>query len=206
MLGDSILAWHALTGGSAPDEMARLLGQPVESRARSGARFTTAHTRLIANGAEVRSQYDANDGAGARDWVVLNGGANDLLSECGCRRCAATFADLIDSDGQRGAIPDLVDRIRANGAQVLVMGYYFTNPDRPTPFSACRDEIKVLNYRLSRMARTRDGVHFVAASSVIDQNDPSHFYIDSIHPSRLGAARMGRMLARTLSTLGAFVD
>jgi lysophospholipase L1-like esterase len=197
VLGDSILAWHDLSKGSAADALAQATGRSVESRARSGARMTASSARVVAKGGDIRKQYRN----GGFDWVVLNGGANDLLSECGCRRCAATFADLIDLNGQVGAIPMLVSRIRNDGARVVLLGYY-KGPDRRTPFTGCRDEIDVLNDRLARLAARTEGVTYVSSRDVIDPENPKHFYIDQIHPSRLGARLIGQQLARAIVDQG----
>lgn len=191
VIGDSILAWHGATGGSAADALARALNEPVDRRAKSTSRFTTNIPRIRDTGGEIRTQYRP----GNYEWVVLNGGANDLRSECGCRRCDATLTDLIDANGQNGAIPELVTRIRGDGARVLVLGYYFTDPDRPTPFTPCRDEVAELNDRFERLAARDAGVYFAPSSTVIDPKNQADFFVDSIHPSRPAAARIGRLMA-----------
>lgn len=194
VIGDSILAWHSGTGGSAPDALARIAERPVENRARSGSRVTTTSEVIKARGGEIVSQYTP----GPYQWVIVNGGANDLLSNCGCRACRSILKGLIDERSQQGAIPDLVRRIRDDGARVLLLGYY-RGPDRAPLFSGCRDELDVLNARLQALAAREQGVRYAAARDVIDPDNSAHFFVDRIHPSRLGAARIGQLLADAIA-------
>jgi lysophospholipase L1-like esterase len=191
-----VLAWHAGSGAAVPDIVARDTGRRVESRAKPGARVSASSPGRAEEGFDIRAQYTP----GPWDWVMVNGGANDLMAECGCRRCAATLADMIAPDGQGGEIADLVDRITAAGARVLLLGYYAPNA-RANPFTRCADETRVLNARLAGLARTREAVHYVSAAKVIDPADPRHWFLDHIHPSRLGAERIGALMAGTINRI-----
>ncbi|MEM1232921.1 MAG: SGNH/GDSL hydrolase family protein, partial [Pseudomonadota bacterium] len=90
LLGDSLMAWHSLTGRSIPNVLSRQLGERVDSRAVSGAMI-----RGIAR------QYRSGD----YEWVVLNGGGNDLWLGCGCTQCEGRMAQIISRDGSSGRLP-----------------------------------------------------------------------------------------------------
>jgi len=183
VIGDSVLSWHAGAGASVADVIAAETGRVTANRAVSGARFSQFRPDASEKSHDIRAQYQP----GGYDWVVLDGGANDLLSECGCRRCPATLDGMIGADGAGGDLPEFVARIRADGARVLLIGYYDGNL-RPNPFTPCNDEIDALNARLARLADRQDGVVYVGADRVIDPANPTHWFIDGVHPSRLGRA------------------
>lgn len=187
MIGDSILAWHKPVRASVGDALARETGLGVENRAQSGARVSST----LAKG-DIRGQYSA----GPWDWVVMNGGANDLLSKCGCGRCDGVMESLVGPEGRGGDLAALVARARGDGARVAILGYYHTSG--PNMFRRCKALIDVLNARLARLAARDPGVVFVPARDVIRPDDRSLYYIDGIHPSRRGAAAIGAHLAAAL--------
>lgn len=193
-IGDSVLAWHGFTHEAPPDVVAQLTGLPVANLAVAGARLSATSPAIIAKGGDIRLQYQS----GPWDWVILNGGANDLLAECGCRGCEATLDSLVGPGGEGGDIPALVDRIVADSARVVILGYYDANL-RLNPFSRCAEEVDVLNHRLQELARKRRGVVYVGADEVIDPANPAHWYGDRVHPSRLGAALMGERIAAAMA-------
>ena len=104
---------------------------------------------------------------------------------------------LISADGRRGALPDLIARIRADGARVLFLGYYRAPPVRLF-FRGCEDEFDALDVRVARLAARDPGVVFLSSKRVIDPSDASLFAIDRVHPSRAGSARIGRDVAATI--------
>ncbi|PJE37142.1 SGNH/GDSL hydrolase family protein [Pseudooceanicola lipolyticus] len=194
VIGDSILAFHSFWGASVGDAVAEQMGVPVENRAVSGARFTSTSARVTARGGDIRRQYVAGDW----DWVLLNGGANDLMSECGCQRCTANLDGLISADGRDGEIPRFVRGLTTGGTRVMLLGYYDGNV-RPNPFARCQDEIDALNARMARLAARNAGVFYVTAAGAIDPADQRHWYVDRVHPSQLGARRIGARVAQAMA-------
>ena len=192
-IGDSVLAFHSLTGGSVPEVAGRLAGVAVENRAVSGARFSATSPRVADKGGDIRRQYEG----GPWETLLVNGGANDLMSECGCRACAATLDELVTADGRKGQMPEFLRPIAQGGTHVVILGYYDGN-SRPNVFSGCSDEIDVLNARLARFASSTAGVDFISAAPAMDPDDQSLWYVDRVHPSRKGSARIGELLAPTL--------
>ena len=196
-IGDSVLAFYKAQGASVPDVVGRETGLSVANLAVSGARISYGGAGAVAEGYDIRAQWKP----GPWDWVIMNGGANDLLSECGCSRCAANIAGLISRDGTGGAIPELVTGILGGNSRVILLGYYDGNV-QPNVFSGCSDEIDILNARLERLAADTPGVYYVDAGDVIDPRDQSHWFIDRVHPSRLGARLLGQHIAATMRAAG----
>ena len=189
-MGDSLMAWHAGSGGAIPDVIGSRLGSRVTSRAVSGARVIYRLPLSGAAGLSIAGQYREGDW----DWVVMNGGGNDLLFGCGCLACARRMDRLISADGRSGAIPDMVARARAGRARVVYLGY-LRSPGVGSPIEHCRDEGDELDARLARMARSMQGVYFLPLSGLVPYGDRSYHAADMIHPSRKASREIGRMVA-----------
>ncbi len=196
VVGDSLLDWHSLKGNSIPQVLARKTGWDVRNRAASGA-------KMYLTGAEEnpRSVIPAQFEDGNWDWVVVNGGANDLLTKCGCRRCDKVINGIISRDGSQGILPDLVRRARSTGAQVMMVGY-IGNP-RLNLFSGCTDEVLEIVRRQKLLAQKARGVRYFSTRDVIAINKRSSFALDGIHPSQRSTKRIGAHLAATLLQLDA---
>ncbi len=195
-IGDSVLAWNRFRGRSIPDVVARETGMQVSNLSVSGARISHSSPQARAKGGDIREQYTP----GEWDWVLLNGGANDLLFECGCRRCDATLDRMISADGAGGEIPKLVTQLRSTGAQIVLLGYYDANA-RANLFSRCSDTVDRLNQRVARLAERHGDVHFVSAAPAMDPANPRHWAVDRVHPSAIGADRIGQLIARKICTI-----
>ena len=195
VIGDSLLDWHRITRQTIPDNLAAQTGWPVESRALSGAKMY--HTGSETKQAQVIPlQYEAARAQGPWDWVVISGGANDLLTRCGCAGCARTLNGLIAEGHKTGIIPDLVRRIRRDGAQVAMVGY-IGNP-RLNLFSGCRDEVRAMARRQVAMAQGDPGVIYVSARAAVNPKRRSTFALDGIHPSRKSTRAVAAALAEAL--------
>ena len=118
-MGDSMLAWHGASRAAVSHNMEDILGEPVIDRSVVGARIFYHLPVSGALGMNISQQYVP----GNWDWVVMNGGGNDLWFGCGCTRCDRKLTRMITSDGQGGSVPDLVRQIRASGARVIYVGY-----------------------------------------------------------------------------------
>lgn len=184
--GDSVMAWNRVAGASVADVLQARLRQPVGDVSMSFARVAGGSGSL-----NIPTQL-----MGLRpDWVVLNGGANDL-STCGCSGCGGVLMRLISPDGQRGAIPALVADLRARGSRVVWADYY-TSPRFAG--SGCAASYRELELRLARMAAGDPGVVLVDMDDVFSARDLSLFAPDRLHPSRAGSARIAGLVAGALS-------
>lgn len=194
LMGDSLFAVHGMTGQSVANGVERALKEPVVDRAVSGARFVYRLPISGAAGLSIPKQYRAGDW----DWIVLNGGGNDIWFGCGCGRCGRKMDQLISKDGRRGAIPGFASRMRATGAQVIYVGYMRT-PGVTSPIEGCADEGDEMDRRAARLAALDRGVHFVPLADLVPHGDRSFHGIDLIHPSPKASAAIGARIARIIA-------
>lgn len=192
-VGDSVMAWNG--GAGVPETVGAGLGLPVRDAARSGARVSGRGTGIGAAIPSVGEQWTRN--RGAWDWVLVNGGANDLRPACGTAAEGAALNALI-TPALGGPIPALVRDIRATGSRVVLMGYYANPRGARTGFTACRPILVRLDARLARLAARDPGVTFVDSEGAIDPADRGHYAGDLIHPSATGSARIGALLASAM--------
>ncbi|KQI68018.1 hypothetical protein AN189_12800 [Loktanella sp. 3ANDIMAR09] len=183
-VGDSVLSWNRLSGQDIPRVAAAALDRGVANRSVPGARFLTA----------IPAQYRAADW----DWVIVNGGANDLAQDCGCDGCDFTLDALISANGQTGAMPRFVRDVADQGPRVVVLGYYGTSV-AGGPLADCADELAALSTRLAALAQGDPRILFVDAKDAIDPADLDLYAGDLVHPSALGSARIGSEIARAIA-------
>lgn len=191
-IGDSVLAWHKWTGRDIPSVMGDRLGARVENDAVAGARFSNSSALGRAAGFDVRAQFRV----GAWDLILVNGGANDFLNDCGCQQCQPVLDALIDTN-LAGEVPDFLTRLQQTGAEVVWMGYYASA--RSGQFAGCRPYLVEYDARIARLAERMDRVRFVDSEDVLDPEDRSLFAFDGIHPSPAGARRIGTYLAQSVA-------
>ena len=96
-MGDSLMSWNRRQGGSISDHVERLLGAPVIDRS-----IPAAVVMRGLPGLNISQQYVP----GRWDWVILNGGGNDLLLGCGCAICHRRLDRMVTHSGSAGAIPN----------------------------------------------------------------------------------------------------
>lgn len=196
VMGDSFMTSNASKGSAVPQLLARSLGTKVKSRAVTGARYVYALPITGALGMNISKQWRS----GKWDWVVMNGGGNDLWMGCGCTRCDKRLNRLISSNGTRGLIPSAVARARASGARVIYVGY-LRSPGRGSPIESCKAAGDILERRVAAMAKRDPGVTFVSLASMVPNGDRSFHAADMIHPSPKGSkaavARIVRAIKNT---------
>ncbi len=185
MMGDSMLSWNRLRGHSVGRELARDLGQPVRDNSISSATYVTDE-----GSGGIAAQYTR----GKWDWVVMNGGGNNLLFGCGCNACDETLDQLVTADGSAGAIPDAVARARRGGAQVIYAGYLRT-PGFTSLVEHCGPVGDMFEQRLARMAARDPGVHFLLLADLVPEGDNSYHFVDGVHPSPKGSAAIAARIA-----------
>ena len=197
MLGDSMLATNRGSRQSVGHALSRELGARVNDRSRPGARYFYSLPLSGSMGMRIPAQVPE----GRYDWVVLNGGGNDLMFGCGCGKCAGVMDRLITANGRQGAIPDLVSRLRASGARVLVVGY-LRSPGVGSVIEGCRDDGDELDRRITELARLDKGIDFLPMSDLVPPGDRSFHQADMIHPSQKGSAEIGRRIAAFIRKAG----
>lgn len=188
-IGDSVFAWRMRSCETVPDVAARTLGRKLEHRAVNGARLTGGEHEIVA-------QFEP----GQWDWVLLDGGGNDLNNECECGKdCDAVLDALISEDGTSGEIAQLVESIVASGSRVGLYGYFRIDEKAYYGFDECREELDVLHARQQRLAALHDEVIFLDAREVVSPtSSPEAYAFDHVHPSAAGARIVGEYIARKL--------
>ncbi|MDO9640234.1 MAG: SGNH/GDSL hydrolase family protein [Pseudotabrizicola sp.] len=193
VVGDSMLASNRAGKAAVADVLEAELGTGVLDRSVFAARYFHALPLSGAAGLRLTSQYRA----GNWDWVVMNGGGNDLLFGCGCGFCDGVLDRLVTKDGRGGAIPAYVARIREGGARVVYAGY-LRNPGMGTPVKHCGPAGNELDRRLVLMAGFDAGVTFVPMADLVPYRDTSFHGIDRIHPSAKGSRGIGQRIAAVI--------
>lgn len=194
LMGDSLMAVNRGIDHAVSQAVERELGEEVVDRSVVGARMIYALPVSGAAGLNIPKQYRP----GKWDWVILNGGGNDLWLGCGCMLCNARMNRLISEDGRKGVIPGVVSQLRRDGAQVLYVGY-LRSPGRGSPIEYCRDEGDELERRIAALSGLDAGVHFLSLADLVPHGDRSYHAIDMIHPSLKASAAIGRRIAEIIT-------
>lgn len=193
VMGDSLMAANRLKGGSVARVLSKALGTPVKDHSMFGARYF--HILPISGSAGMR--ISAQFRGGPWDYVVMNGGGNDLLFGCGA--CNRMLDRLVSADGSKGAIPALVAEIRATGARVIYTGYLRT-PGVTSPVEGCGPLGDKMDARLAAMAARDDGVTFLRLADLVKTDgDTSYHAIDLIHPSVKGSRAIASRVLELLA-------
>jgi len=197
LMGDSMMAANRTSGRSVGVALERQLGEEVIDRSVYAARMIYGLPLTGAAGLSIPAQFQK----GEWDWVVMNGGGNDLIFGCACGRCGGMVDRLISSDGTTGAIPELVNRIHKTGAKVVFSGY-LRNPGLFTPVRPCKVYGDELDRRLARLDARDPGLIFVPMSDLVPEGDPSLHQQDLMHPSPKGSAAIAARVAAAIRANG----
>ncbi|GGE62894.1 hypothetical protein GCM10011517_33270 [Actibacterium pelagium] len=144
-------------------------------------------------GADINKQYVSGDW----DWVILNGGGNDLWLGCGCMKCDRKLEKLIAKNGQSGTVPNLVSKIRSEGAQVIYVGYLRT-PGVTSPVEHCTDEGEEFERRLERLSKSDRGIHFLSLAGMVPEGSRDYHWVDLVHPSVLASEEIGERITNII--------
>jgi lysophospholipase L1-like esterase len=188
VMGDSVLTWNNWTReGSVPEILQNRYGFRVVDRAVPGSGFFKGHN----GGASVPNQFKP----GAWRAVVINGGANDLLSFCGCKVCDEVLDRLITTDGKSGSYADLLNRI---DGPVILVGYYgLIRGGGGSAYDACADETAELARRLKSVADKDTDIHFISLRRAFNGNR-KYYHTDFTHPSQAGTNLIAKLVVDKL--------
>lgn len=190
-IGDSLMAWHNVTGQSIADVVGRELGEATINRSVGGARMIFRLPGMAELGMRISSQYTKGDW----DWVIMNGGGNDLWFGCGCKACDAKLDKLISSkDAGKGAIPDTVEKAVSEGANVVFVGY-LRSPGFDSVIDECRDEGDEMENRIEAYLDGLPNVHFLSLKDLVPEGDKSYHGLDRVHPSLKASREIGQRVA-----------
>ena len=188
-IGDSIFD-GAEDGSSIPEVVGQSLNVNVVNNAVGGAHLN------IGSGEEsdIRSQYVSGDW----DWIIMDGGGNDLNDSCGCGACDAEANSIISADGLNGDLPEFIDQIATGDTKVIFMTYYQLPDGAEYGFDRCNEWNQELRSRVVTLAASNDSVFEVYAGDVVAPTDLQYFAEDRVHPSAAGAEVMGEYIAQTI--------
>ncbi|MES2667055.1 MAG: SGNH/GDSL hydrolase family protein [Pseudomonadota bacterium] len=189
LLGDSMMASNRMSGQSVADVIEAGLGREVVDRSVPGARYFYALPISGSAGLNLARQYRP----GPWDYVVLNGGGNDLLFGCGCGRCNGVLNRLISPDGRSGAIPALVKTMVGDGARVIYTGY-LRNPGVQTVIKSCGPAGNELDRRMQRLAALEPDMQYLLLADLVPYRDRSYHQVDLIHPSVKGSRAIAQRI------------
>ena len=188
VIGDSVMWWHSEDDASVSHILAARLDTVVANLSIPGAPFAAEDSDSI------QAQYRP----GPWDWVVMNGGANDL-GDCGCGSCLDVVDTLISADARTGQIPGFVDGLRENGSNVLLTGYYHVLTQTGS-LEACVEEFRALNTRHDLLAERKEGVEFAPVEDLILRR--ADFDEDLVHTSRRGTRKIADRIADVIEASG----
>ena len=193
-MGDSLMAAHGLSNRAIADVVEQQLALPVVDRSVLGARMIYNLPLTGAAGLSIPKQYRP----GEWDWVIVNGGGNDLWLGCGCFACRGKMDKLISKDGRTGKIPGLMNTLRKDGARVIYVGY-LRSPGLGSPIEHCRDEGNELEARIARLAELDSGLYFLSNADLVPHGDRSFHGFDMIHPSIKASSAIGERIVQLIN-------
>ena len=194
-IGDSI--FDSVPGGQdIPEVLGRELNINVLNNAHGGAQLVLEQDEQNEWGAmmDIRNQYITGDW----DWIVMDGGGNDLNDDCSCGECDAVLNEIITADGQSGALPEAVQQMATGDTKIMFMMYYNLPEGAEFGFNRCEEWHQTYEDRLRRMGEGNQSVFIVDASDVVKATDLQYFQEDLVHPSQEGAEVLGAYLAEKI--------
>lgn len=193
MMGDSLLAWNQTSGSSVSHVLEDLTKQEIIDRSVVGARIFYPLPVSGALGLSIPAQYRE----GPWDWVILNGGGNDLWMSCGCSRCDALISRMISEDGTSGKLVEMAQDYMKRGAKVLFVGYLHS-PGFSGGFENCADDGAAFEARVANFSKKNKGFFYVPLHDLVPHGDESFHDSDKVHPSRKGSAHIAARIAPVL--------
>lgn len=193
VMGDSMFAWNRAGNHAVSDVLAQRLDTQIHDRSVIGARVRYALPVSGSLGLSIPDQFRE----GPWDWIVVNGGGNDLWLGCGCVACNGRLERLISENGRRGSIPKMVSDLRATGARVIYVGY-LRSPGSFSPIEYCREVGDKMEDRLARLEALDAGVYLVSLADLVPSGDRSFHSVDMIHPSVKGSQAIADRVAAVI--------
>ena len=140
----------------------------------------------------IPSQYVSGDW----EWTVIDGGGNDAMAYCseGDDDECDEKLDEIMTDDNKGLIPNLINKAKNDGSQVIILGYY--SVPKGSEFEDLVLEIEILNDRYKEFAEANDDVYFISLKDVMTpETTPIYYSDDLVHPSEEGHKAIGEYIA-----------
>ena len=98
--------------------------------------------------------------------------------------------DEIMTDDNKGLIPNLINKAKNDGSQVIILGYY--SVPKGSEFEDLVLEIEILNDRYKEFAEANDDVYFISLKDIMSPEETPDYYSDDlVHPSEEGHKVIG---------------
>ena len=163
-IGDSMLDWNVDACGAVPDFVGMMLGEPVDNQAVGGAVMVQ----------EIPGQFIE----GPWDWVIINGGGNDVEVCESEEECLRQYGRAMRN------LERLLDEVAVGGTQVALVGYPEFTDEGVEIWSSFGD---IAMSEMEARAASRDDVHFVDLRPWVNGEQQPHFFDDDlVHPSIAG--------------------
>ena len=188
-IGDSIFDWNEKQ--SIPHVVGEELNMPVVNNAIGGSK--------VIGEEGIPLQYED----GAWQWVLIDGGGNDLNEGCGCTDdevCNDIIDVIVAEDGSEGLIYDIVERATGDGHNVVLLGYYEVSVD--SEFGNCNDELYILRERYNKLVSLFGTAIFVDPTAVVFPDMTEAYDADLVHPSKEGGRIVGELIVDSIENSG----
>ncbi|MCP2504003.1 MAG: family 43 glycosylhydrolase [Candidatus Poseidoniaceae archaeon] len=184
-MGDSVMEWNREDGSTIPDVVGELTGFSVLNKAESGA-------RIIEESYPIPTQFVEGDW----DWVIINGGANDIDGYCGEDEIGVLDA-IVSDDVSQGDLVDLVNEVSTFAKHVMLASYYDIPSDSES-MVGCEAVMEKMETRYEALANTLDNVHFFDMGDAITPSNREYYDEDLLHPSPAGCVAIGTLMAERI--------
>lgn len=188
-IGDSIFDWNDRR--SIPQVVGDELDMSVVNNAIGGSK--------VIGDEGIPLQYEDGDW----QWVLIDGGGNDLNEGCGCTNdpvCNDIIDSIVVEDGRGGLIYDTIERITEDGHNIALVGYYEVSVN--SEFGNCNDELYILRQRYINLASLFETAIFVDPTEIVTPDMTEAYDDDLVHPSREGARIVGKFIAESIKNSG----
>ncbi|MEM9716343.1 MAG: SGNH/GDSL hydrolase family protein [Pseudomonadota bacterium] len=198
VLGDDVMNWNSSLKISIVDVLEQEFGSGVTNNSIDGAVVTAEGggggiASFFNAPQDISTQYDSGDW----DWVVVNGGLNDMLTKCECGSCGPVVDALSSENGQTGAMVDIITQARVDGVQVVLVGHYLA-PITGGPMFYCANELLDLNDRFESIADQNGGVHFVNPSDFFARHQLTYYNENPLHLNVAGTLKIAEAIVATI--------
>lgn len=187
LVGDSVFDFNPDVCGDVGDFISLSRGARIDDRAVGGTWLDHPENE------DILGSYAPGPWA----WVIVDGGGNDLNEGCSCE-CDTELDALVSADTLTGAMPTLVEAAVADGARVILFGYY--EPAPGSEFAPCDQELVTLSERYAALADRVEGVVFLDGRTLVSAvGDPATFHEDGIHLTPAGASIVADAMVEILT-------
>lgn len=200
VIGDSILAYHGINCKSVGHRLGFEINEPVLISPVTGAQIR-----------EIKTQYQAPPEHGPDyDYVVLDGGLNDLIANsnpgspdatpCDCNGLLDHEACIEEVEDIRDNMEDIISTIQSTSSATIALLSYYPPSEENSFIGACFPYVDQLNERYRDIADQDDSVAFIETYGfgvpVIQTVSP--LGEDNYHPDPEGSAQISFFIQQQL--------